>query len=93
MICINFSPHNSGMNKFDFPVKKDNMRFILIGLAINILGFILMIGGGSDDPKKFDGAELFSHMRITVAPILVTIGYAVIFYGIMKKPSGTKTEE
>lgn len=75
------------MDKFDFPVKKDNMRFILIGLAINILGFILMIGGGSDDPAKFDGDELFSATRITVAPILVVIGYAVIFYGIMKKPS------
>jgi len=87
------------MNKFDFPVKKDNMRFILIGLAINILGFILMIGGGSDDPNKFDGDALFSFVRITLAPILTVIGYAVIFYGIMKKPSGKndsnklKTEE
>lgn len=81
------------MNKFDFPVKKDNLRFILIGLAINVLGFILMIGGGSDDPKKFDANELFSHTRLTIAPILVVLGYAVIFYGIMKKPSGTKTEE
>ncbi len=75
------------MNKFDFPVKKDNMRFILIGLAINILGFILMIGGGSDDPNKFDGDALFSFVRITLAPILTVIGYAVIFYGIMKKPA------
>ena len=81
------------MNKFDFPVKKDNMRFILIGLAINILGYILMIGGGSDDPAKFDGEELFSPVRITVAPILVVIGYAVIFYGIMKKPAKGKSEE
>lgn len=79
------------MNKFDFPVKKDNMRFILIGLAINILGYILMIGGGSDDPNHFDGDALFSNVRITVAPILVVIGYAVIFYGIMKKPA--KSEE
>jgi uncharacterized membrane protein len=81
------------MDKFDFPVKKDNMRFILIGLAINILGFILMIGGGSDDPAKFDGKELFSSVRITLSPILVVIGYAVIFYGIMKKPAKNKSEE
>jgi uncharacterized membrane protein len=81
------------MDKFDFPVKKDNMRFILIGLAINILGFILMIGGGSDDPNKFDASELFSSVRITVSPILVVIGYAVIFYGIMKKPAKSKSEE
>lgn len=81
------------MNNFDFPVKRDNLRFILIGLAINILGFILMIGGGSDNPNEFDAEELFSGVRITLSPILVVIGYAVIFYGIMKKPSKSKSED
>jgi uncharacterized membrane protein len=81
------------MNKFDFPVKKDNLRFILIGLLLNVIGFVMMIGGGSDSPEKFDANELFSTMRITVAPIVIVIGYAVIFYGIMKKPAGNKTEE
>lgn len=81
------------MNKFDFPVKKDNLRFILAGLLINVIGFVLMIGGGSDNPNEFNAGELFSHVRITVAPILVVLGYAVIFYGIMKKPAGKKSEE
>jgi uncharacterized membrane protein len=81
------------MNKFDFPVKKDNLRFILIGLLLNIIGFVMMIGGGSDNPNEFDGNALFSGTRITVAPILIVLGYAVIFYGIMKKPAGNKTEE
>jgi len=80
------------MDNFGFPVKKDNLRIILIGLAINILGYLVMIGGGSDDPAKFDGDALFSTMRITIAPILILAGYAIIVYGIMKKPSG-KTEE
>lgn len=80
------------MDNFGFPVKKDNLRFILIGLAINIIGYLVMIGGGSDDPAKFDGDALFSTVRITVAPILILAGFAIIVYGIMKKPSG-KTEE
>ncbi len=44
-----------------------------------------MIGGGSEDPTKFDADELFSHTRITLAPILVIAGYGVVIYGIMKK--------
>lgn len=80
------------MDNFGFPVKKDNLRFILIGLAINIIGYLVMIGGGSDDPAKFDAEALFSPVRITIAPILILAGFAIIVYGIMKKPSG-KPEE
>ena len=69
-----------------FSFQKENYKFLLIGLAVNILGFILMIGGGTDDPAKFDGDALFSPMRITVAPILIVAGYVIIIYGIMRKP-------
>jgi hypothetical protein len=68
-----------------FGLKKENYKWILIGLAINILGFILMLGGGSPDKTKFLEDELFSHRRITLAPALVVAGYIVILYGIMKK--------
>jgi uncharacterized membrane protein len=78
------------MNKFELPFKKENIRIILIGLAINILGYLLMIGGGTDDPKVFNEAELFSHMRITVAPLLIVVGFVVILWGIMKKPKQTE---
>jgi hypothetical protein len=44
-----------------------------------------MIGGGSEDPSKFNGDELFSPIRITLAPFLIVLGYVVIFYSIMKK--------
>lgn len=74
------------MSKFDFPVKKENLRFILIGLAINVLGYLLMIGGGSDNPNEFNEGELFSTIRITVAPILIVAGFVVIILGIMRKP-------
>jgi len=64
---------------------KKNKMFILIGVCITFLGFILMMGGGSTDPNVFNADELFSFVRITLAPILVIGGYAVVIYGIMKK--------
>jgi hypothetical protein len=73
----------SKIKHFGFDPK--NYKFLIIGLIINVLGFILMIGGGSDDPNKFNADELFSPIRITLAPFLIIIGYVVIFYAIMKK--------
>lgn len=69
-----------------FAFQKENYKWLIIGLVINVLGFILMIGGGSDDPAKFDADELFSPIRLTVSPILIISGYIVIIYAIMKKP-------
>jgi hypothetical protein len=70
-----------------FAFQKENYKWLIIGLVINVLGFMLMIGGGSDDPTKFNADELFSPVRLTVAPILIIAGYIVIIYAIMKKPS------
>lgn len=81
------------MSNFDFPIKKDNLRFILVGLAINIVGYLLMIGGGSDNPNEFNEAELFSNLRITVSPILIVLGIVIIAYGIMKKSKTSNKEE
>lgn len=81
------------MSNSGFPIRKDNLRIILIGLAINVIGYLAMIGGGSDDPNKFDGDAMFSTMRITIAPMLIVAGFVVIGYGIMKKPAKKKTEE
>jgi hypothetical protein len=69
-----------------YAFNKKNYKLLLIGLGINVLGFILMIGGGSDDPNEFNSGELFSHVRITIAPMFIVLGYAVIMYAIMKKP-------
>lgn len=68
-----------------FSFNSKNYKLLLLGLGINILGFILMIGGGSDDPNTFDAGALFSHVRITIAPMLIVAGYLVIMYAIMKK--------
>ncbi len=63
---------------------KKNLILMLIGIGIIILGFILMIGGGSDDPNLFN-YEMFNFRRITLAPILVIGGFAFEVYAIMKK--------
>ena len=75
-----------------FAFGKENYRILLIGLVINIIGFVLMIGGGSEDPAKFDAAELFSPVRLTISPILIVAGYVVMIYAIMKKPKSDSKE-
>jgi hypothetical protein len=75
-------------NHFGF--QKENYKILLIGLAINIVGFILMIGGATEDPNIFSEEELFSSTRITVSPMLILLGYIVILYAIMKKPKSTE---
>lgn len=67
-----------------FVFGKENYRIMLIGIGLIVLGFILMAGGGTDDPKKFS-EELFNFQRITLAPILVLSGLLLEFYAILKK--------
>ncbi len=71
--------------KTGFAFGKENYRLMLIGIAIIVLGFILMIGGGSEDPNVFN-PEIFNAQRITVAPVLILIGFVFEIYAIMKKP-------
>ena len=56
------------------PFGKQNFIIVLIGLALLALGFVLMIGGGSDNPDVFN-EKMFSFQRITLAPILVLAGF------------------
>ena len=67
-----------------FALGKRNYILMLIGLAVIVIGFILMAGGGSDDPNTFD-PSMFSFRRITLAPIVVLAGFAFEIYAIMKK--------
>lgn len=70
-----------------FSFDKVNYKLLLLGIGINVLGYVLMIGGATDDPTKFDGDALFSARRITLAPILIVLGFGAIFYSIFKKRS------
>ncbi|HNX55186.1 MAG TPA: DUF3098 domain-containing protein [Prolixibacteraceae bacterium] len=65
--------------------KKQYIRLILI-VSLLILGFILMSGGGSDNPKVFN-EEIFSFRRITLAPILIVGSYIALIWLILKKPA------
>lgn len=64
---------------------RDNYMWMLIGLAALALGFILMAGGKSADPKVFDTKEIYSPIRITLAPLLIIVGFIIEVYAIMKK--------
>ena len=74
---------STGFSEFAFG--KENYKLLLIGLALIVLGFLLMIGGGSDDPNVFSD-KIYSFRRLTLAPILILAGYVVEIFAIMKKP-------
>ena len=67
----------------DYTFKKRNYVLMLIGLGLIVLGFLLMSGGASDDPTKFSQQEIFSFRRITLATIIVMLGFIVEVFAIM----------
>jgi len=69
----------------NFAFSKSNYIWLGVGLALLVVGFLLMSGGGSDDPTVFNKDELFSFRRIGLAPLTVLAGYGTILYAILKK--------
>ena len=67
-----------------FLMDKQNYTLMIIGIAVIILGFLLMNGGKSADPKVFNYDEIYSTVRISIAPFLVLLGLAIEGYAIMK---------
>lgn len=78
-------------NQKVLPFGKMNYIFVLIGLVLIAVGFILMIGGGSTDPDVFN-EEMFSFKRITLAPILVLAGFVVEIVAIFWKGKNKNAE-
>ena len=64
---------------------KENFKWMLIGLAVIVLGFLLMAGGKSANPNVFDEKEIYSFRRITLAPFLIIAGFVIEIFAIMKK--------
>lgn len=62
-----------------------NYKWMLGGVLLLVLGFVLMAGGGSSDPNVFDAEALFSWRRVVLAPIVVLAGFGVVGYSIFKK--------
>lgn len=78
------SPHNTAESRF--PFTKENYRIMIIGILVIILGYALMVGGRSPDPNQFHPDQVYSWRRITLAPIVIIIGFLVEVYAIMKRP-------
>jgi hypothetical protein len=68
-----------------FAVHRKNIIWILAGLLLMVLGYILMIGGGTKDPNVFTGDQMFSFRRIVLAPILIFAGFVFEIWAIMHK--------
>jgi membrane-bound ClpP family serine protease len=68
-----------------FAFHKENYLLLITGLVLIVVGFLLMLGGGSDNPEVFSDA-LFDFRRLTLAPILILAGFIVEIYAIMKRP-------
>lgn len=75
----------SDSGKTGFALGKKNYIALAIGFVILVIGYALMVGGGSDDPNVFN-PEIFSFRRITLAPIVLIIGFAVEIFAIMWRP-------
>ena len=65
---------------------KENYMMMLGGLVIMAIGFFLMAGGKSADPKVFSDDEVYSTTRITIAPLLIIAGFVIEVFAIMRKP-------
>jgi len=73
------------IEKKEFLFKRLNFKIFSISIIIITTGFVLMIGGESTDPNFFN-EEIFNFQRITLAPILVILGFGIAIISILKKP-------
>ncbi len=71
-----------------FAFGKKNYMLLLIGLALLVVGFLLMIGGKSEDPNVFNLA-IFNFQRLTLSPIIILAGFVVEIYAIMWRPKSS----
>ena len=71
----------------DFAFTKQNYILLLVGIALICIGLLLMIGGGSDDPTVFSD-KIFDSQRLTIAPLLIALGFIVEIFAIIYKPKG-----
>lgn len=71
-------------NKSEFLFGKENYKFLVIGLAVIALGFILMSGGANEDPNVFN-EDVFNFRRIRLAPTVVLLGFGITIYSILVK--------
>ena len=81
---------NAPQRELYFLFDKENYMWMLGGLALIFIGFLLMSGGKSANPHEFHYEEIYSFRRITLSPIIILLGFAAEAYAIMKKPKDTQ---
>lgn len=74
------------------PVSGKGLRLLLMGLVVMVAGFVLMIGGGTVDPDKFNWA-MFDFRRLVAAPLVIICGVIIEIVAIMRRPKPGKDEE
>ena len=79
------------MNKRDFAFDKVNFILLAVGMAIVVIGFLLMTGPGSSDTVY--EPDIFSARRIKVAPVVCLFGFVSMIYAVMRKPKGNGSQE
>ncbi|MBQ6186746.1 MAG: DUF3098 domain-containing protein [Prevotella sp.] len=72
------------MDKRNFAFGKKNFIFLAVGMAIVILGFILMLGGSSSE--QVYNPDIFSVRRVKIAPVVCFIGFISMIVAVMYKP-------
>ena len=88
----NVSKKEKEPESIGFALDKQNYKLMAIGFGIIVLGFILMAGGGTDDPNVFN-KEIFNFRRITLAPVILLGGFIFEIYAIMKRPGRKNTSD
>ncbi|HEY9177677.1 MAG TPA: DUF3098 domain-containing protein [Flavipsychrobacter sp.] len=76
----------------DFLFDKSNYIWMLAGVLLVVIGFMLMSGGKNEDPTKFNYDEIYSTARVTIAPLMILLGFAIEIYAIMKKPAAKNSD-
>ena len=67
------------------PMTRKGLIMMLVGLALMVLGYVLMTGGGSSDPQVFNYA-MFDFRRLVLAPVAIVAGIVVIIVAIIRRP-------
>ena len=69
-----------------FLFTKENYYLMFAGLVLILIGFFLLAGGKSANVHEFKYDEIYSVRRITIAPIVLLLGFGLEIYAIMKRP-------
>lgn len=74
------------------PITGKGLRLLLMGLLVMVAGFVLMIGGGTVEPDRFNWA-MFDFRRLVAAPIVILCGIVIEIVAIMRRPKDSDNTE